>query len=113
VSRESIVSSDKPAHPVWRLTKIVAGLALFALGVIGLFLPILQGVLFMFLGLAILATENRHARDVVEALKRRHPGLWEKAEHLQARIAKALRRTREKPSPEEASGDEGTSRKTH
>ena len=105
--------NDKRAHPVWRVTKIAAGLVLIVLGVVGLFLPILQGVLFLFLGLAILATENRQAHDLVEALKRRYPDPWRKAERLRARIVKSLYPTDDTPSQEEASGDEGSSRKTN
>lgn len=106
------MSSKKAAHPVWRMTKIVAGISLLVLGVIGLFLPILQGVLFLFLGLAVLATENRHAREVVETLKRRHPGPWKRMEKLKARISKFLHRRTDGEPEEEASGDEGSSRET-
>jgi hypothetical protein len=102
-------------HPVWRLAKIIAGLSLLVLGVVGLFLPILQGVLFLFLGLTLLATENRQAHEVVQALKRRHPGPWKQAERLRrwlAGYASHVRTKSEKPSEDEASGDEGSSRET-
>ena len=106
------MSPKKAAHPIWRMTKIVAGVSLLVLGVVGLFLPILQGVLFLFLGLAVLATENRHAREVVETLKRRHPGPWKRVEKLKERITKLLNLRSGGESEEEASGDEGSSRKT-
>lgn len=106
------MSSSKPAHPLWRLTKTIAGLSLFVLGVVGLFLPIVQGVLFMLLGLAVLATENRHARHVVETLKRRYPGPWKQAERLRARLSRYVKTTSDKQSEDEASGDEGSSRET-
>ena len=94
------------------MTKIVAGISLLVLGVVGLFLPILQGVLFLFLGLAVLATENRHAREIVETLKRRHPGPWKRMEKLKVRISKLLHRRTDGEPKEEASGDEGSSRET-
>lgn len=75
----------KPSHPLWRMTKIIVGMVLLGLGFVGLFLPILQGVLFMFLGLAILGTESRRVRRLMDELKRRHPGPWKRAEALKKR----------------------------
>ena len=106
------MSPKKAAHPIWRMAKVVAGVCLLILGVVGLFLPILQGVLFLFLGLAVLATENRHAREVVETLKRRHPGPWRQAEKLKTRITKLLNLRTDGESEDEASGDKGSSRET-
>ena len=104
--------SKKPTHPVWRAVKITGGICLLVLGIAGLFLPILQGVLFLFLALALLATESRHARRVVETLKRRHPGPWKQADKLKAQIAKKLNLRSDEAVEEEASGDEGSSRET-
>ena len=106
------MSSRKRPHPVWRLARIIAGLSLLVLGFAGLFLPILQGVLFLLLGLAILATENRHAHQVVQTLKRRHPGPWKQAERLRAWLSSYVGAASDKPSEDEASGDEGSSRET-
>jgi len=43
---------------LWRLGKITAGISLLILGVIGLFLPVLQGILFLIMGLTLLSTER-------------------------------------------------------
>jgi uncharacterized membrane protein YbaN (DUF454 family) len=98
----------KPSHPLWRMTKIIIGFGFLGLGVIGLFLPILQGVLFMIVGLAILSTENRRVRALVEEIKRRHPGPWRRAHALKHRLSvwfKAkVKRGEDKPSDEGASG---------
>ena len=67
------------------MTKIIVGIGLLGLGFVGLFLPILQGVLFLFLGLAILGTESRRVRRLMDELKRRHPGPWERVEALKQR----------------------------
>jgi len=53
---------------IWRILRLTAGWALIAVGVVGLFLPILQGFLFILSGLAILSTESRWARRVLERL---------------------------------------------
>jgi uncharacterized membrane protein YbaN (DUF454 family) len=94
------------------MTKVVVGVCLLGLGVVGLFLPILQGVLFIFLGLAILATESRRVRDLMERLKRFHPGPWRRAEAMKRRISQWLHPKRREESDKEVSGDEGSSRET-
>jgi uncharacterized membrane protein YbaN (DUF454 family) len=53
----------------WRIFRLVAGWTLVGLGVIGLFLPVLQGFLFIFSGLALLSTESPWARRVLTRLK--------------------------------------------
>jgi len=43
---------------IWRIVKITGGFSLIFLGIIGLFLPILQGILMIIAGSAILESEN-------------------------------------------------------
>jgi uncharacterized membrane protein YbaN (DUF454 family) len=76
----------KPSHPVWRAIKIAVGLGFLVLGFIGLFLPILQGVLFMLLGLAILGTESPRVRRLLEKIKKKHPGPWKQAQAIKKRM---------------------------
>ena len=85
------VPAPKKTHPILRFAKIVFGLALVGLGFVGLFLPILQGILLMLVGLALLGTESRRARRLIEELKRRHPGPWQKAEAVKRRISGYVR----------------------
>jgi uncharacterized membrane protein YbaN (DUF454 family) len=54
---------------LWRILRLTAGWSLIAVGVVGLFLPILQGFLFIFSGLAILSTESPWARKLLDKLK--------------------------------------------
>ncbi|MBL6934778.1 MAG: hypothetical protein ISR48_05140 [Alphaproteobacteria bacterium] len=61
-----------------RLLLRILGYALLALGVAGLFLPILQGVLFFLLGLFVLAVEEPWAGRLLERLERHHPKLGHK-----------------------------------
>ncbi|CAA7616441.1 PGPGW domain-containing protein [Magnetospirillum sp. UT-4] len=60
-------------RPAARLLKIVFGWAFIVLGVLGLFLPILQGVLFLAIGLAILAQEQPWAHRLLMRLRHRFP----------------------------------------
>jgi hypothetical protein len=53
----------------WRLFRIISGWILIILGVIGLFLPFLQGILFLASGLALLSTESRWAKNLMDRLK--------------------------------------------
>lgn len=58
-----------------RILLAVAGWACVLLGIIGLFLPILQGILFLVLGLLILSVEYRWARRLLDWLGDRYPAV--------------------------------------
>lgn len=49
------------------------GYLFLVLGVLGLFLPFLQGFLFLFIGLIILARHASWARRLLDDLRSRHP----------------------------------------
>ncbi len=58
----------------WRLLRIASGFLLLAFGVVGLFLPILQGVLMILAGLAVLGKDlpwSRAITDRIASLVRR------------------------------------------
>ena len=55
----------------WRMGRIILGFALLGLGVIGLFLPFLQGVAMIVAGLLLLAPEFQWARRLLEWAKRK------------------------------------------
>lgn len=54
-----------------RLARIIGGFGLIALGIIGLFVPILQGILFIMLGLVLLAREYHWARRLLDWVRRK------------------------------------------
>lgn len=54
---------------------LIVGWSLIVLGVAGLFLPFLQGVLFLLAGLYILSTKYVWARKLLQKLKNRFPAL--------------------------------------
>jgi uncharacterized protein YqgC (DUF456 family) len=56
---------------VWRVARIIAGTVLIGIGVIGLFLPFLQGIALIIAGLLLLAREFHWARRVVDWLRSR------------------------------------------
>lgn len=55
----------------WSL--LVVGWGFVLLGILGLFLPILQGILFITIGLIILSRVHPWARAMVVRLRRRFP----------------------------------------
>ena len=61
----------KPVSRARKAFDWVAGLSLVILGIVGLFLPVLQGVLFILAGLAILSSHSPLALRILDALKAR------------------------------------------
>jgi uncharacterized membrane protein YbaN (DUF454 family) len=62
------------------------GFSLLVLGVIGLVLPILQGALFLALGLFVLRDQYPWARRWMGKLEARFPRMMAKVETMEARL---------------------------
>ncbi len=65
-----------------KILLLLAGWGFLVFGVIGLFLPILQGVLFLMIGLAILSSEYVWAHRLLTKIRNRFPGVakrWDEA----------------------------------
>jgi uncharacterized membrane protein YbaN (DUF454 family) len=71
-----------------RIGVITVGWAFILLGIAGLFLPILQGVLFLLIGLFILSSEYVWAHRLLQKIKTRFP-------RLAARMEEASRKAHE------------------
>jgi hypothetical protein len=56
-----------------RVLTIVVGWVFILLGIAGLFLPILQGILFILIGLIILSSEYVWAHHLLQKLRARFP----------------------------------------
>lgn len=65
-----------PTKQIRRVVVLAIGWTLIAIGVVGLFVPILQGVLFIMLGLYVLSRESRLARHWLARLKQRYPKVY-------------------------------------
>lgn len=61
-----------------RVTVLVLGWTLIGFGVIGLFLPVLQGVLFILIGLYVLSRESETARRRLHQMREKYPRIDEK-----------------------------------
>ena len=56
-------------RPVRRIVDWVLGLTLIGVGIVGGFVPILQGWVFILAGLAVLSSHSRWARAILDRLK--------------------------------------------
>ena len=63
-----------------KLVVLLLGWAFIVLGVIGLFLPVLQGVLFLLIGLFILSSEYVWAHRLLQKVRNRFPKLAARCE---------------------------------
>lgn len=71
---------------------LVTGWSFILLGIAGLFLPVLQGVLFLLIGLIILSSEYAWAHHLLHKLRSRFPKLSANAERASEKAAAWLHR---------------------
>ena len=62
----------------FRIGAFVLGLMLILLGIVGLFLPFLQGFLLIALGLSVMSLVSPGVADCVKRLKDRGQDIWER-----------------------------------
>jgi uncharacterized protein len=77
---------EKPRSAVVRAVKIAIGILLIPLGIVGLFLPVLQGVLFLLLAFVILASEIPFVARLRDRLRQRYPEPFDRADRLGERL---------------------------
>lgn len=74
-----------------RAVILIVGWGFVILGILGLFLPLLQGILFLLVGLSILSTQYAWARRWLAMLSARFPKISRNAAALSAKVAGWLR----------------------
>ena len=90
-------TQPETAATMKKILVLLAGWAFIVIGIIGLFLPVIQGVLCLMIGLIILSTEYHWARRLLERITKRFPGVA-RVSHEAADKAKVwLRRLRGQP----------------
>ncbi len=77
---------------VKRFAVLLIGWCFILLGVAGLFLPVLQGILFLLIGLIILSTEYVWAHHLLTKLRARFPGISRTADDAGEKAAAWVRR---------------------
>lgn len=58
-----------------RIAILAIGRTFILFGIVGLVLPVLQGILFLLIRLALLSSELENARRILERLRTCYPGL--------------------------------------
>lgn len=71
---------------------LIAGWGFILLGIVGLFLPFLQGMLFILVGLVILSSQYPRARLLLRKLRERFPKVGRIANAAAAKAATWLQR---------------------
>ena len=76
-----------------RVLMLVVGWGFIVLGILGLFLPILQGILFLLIGLIILSTEYVWAHHLLGRVLARFPRLRGLADKARNKAEKVIGRS--------------------
>jgi uncharacterized membrane protein YbaN (DUF454 family) len=69
-----------------KLMFLIIGWSFLILGIFGLFLPFLQGILFIMIGLAILSSQSKRIRDLLKKMEKRYPHLHQRVEVWKEKI---------------------------
>jgi len=88
----SLAPSRLMTRTLKRWLLLAVGWAFIILGVAGLFLPFLQGILMLLIGLSILSTEYAWAHNLQQKLGARFPGLGSRFNEAKVWVATFLRR---------------------
>jgi uncharacterized membrane protein YbaN (DUF454 family) len=78
--------------PIKRALLVTLGWIFVVLGVLGIFLPILQGILFLVIGFLLLSRESEWVQEKLEDAKRRWPKFGEKFDAAEAAANRLWRR---------------------
>ena len=65
---------------------LIIGWVFIGLGILGLFLPLLQGVLFIMIGLAILSSRSEMVKRFLKHLEERYPQHYNRIEIWREKI---------------------------
>lgn len=79
-------------NEIKKIGLVILGWIFIGLGILGLFLPLLQGVLFIMIGLAILSSRSELIKRFLRHLEERYPHHHERMEKLRERGRKLFKR---------------------
>jgi len=80
------------SRTVKKVVALVAGWLFIVLGVIGLFLPFMQGILFLMIGLTILSGEYVWAHHLLTKVRARFPRIAVFSDRAQQKATGWMRR---------------------
>jgi uncharacterized membrane protein YbaN (DUF454 family) len=73
-------------NSIKKLGLVIIGWFFIILGILGLFLPFLQGILFILIGLAILSTRSEIIKRFLKHLEERYPQHHKRVEIWKGKI---------------------------
>lgn len=85
-----------------RFGVLALGWAFILLGIVGLFLPVLQGILFLLIGLVILSSEYVWAHRLLLKLKQRFPAVARYSDAATVKAKAWMQRFSRKPGAKAA-----------
>ena len=80
-----------------RIVVLIAGWSFLLLGIVGLFLPFLQGLLFILVGIVILSSHYAWARLLMTRVRKRFPKIGRVADQAAVKASSFLRRVSRHP----------------
>ncbi len=91
-----IIATESKPKRSWlaRMTILTFGWIFIILGILGLFLPILQGILFLAIGGMLLSMESPRAQRIMNYLRNRYPTMDKTMLAAQKRTASIVQRIR-------------------
>jgi uncharacterized membrane protein YbaN (DUF454 family) len=75
-----------PLDSIKKLGLLIIGWFFIFLGILGLFLPLLQGILFILIGLEILSTRSETIKKFLKHLEERYPQHHKRVEIWKGKI---------------------------
>jgi uncharacterized membrane protein YbaN (DUF454 family) len=87
----------KLGQPIKRIIILAAGWICIALGIAGLFLPILQGILLIGLGLWLLSKESTLMRRLTDRLAEKFPRQHQRLLAWKSRLLALFKRRSQEP----------------
>jgi uncharacterized protein len=73
-------------NAIKKLGLLIIGWLFIALGILGLFIPILQGSLFIMIGLAILSSRSEMIKRFLKHLEKRYPRQHERIKTWEEKV---------------------------
>jgi uncharacterized membrane protein YbaN (DUF454 family) len=86
------MNARTPMNKFKKIGLLIIGWIFIGLGILGLFLPILQGLLFIMIGLAILSSRSKTIRRFLKYLERRYPHQYHRVVAWRLRIRSWFKR---------------------
>jgi uncharacterized membrane protein YbaN (DUF454 family) len=86
-------------RPLKRALVLIVGWAFILLGIVGLFLPVLQGILFLLVGLVILSSEYVWAHHLLRRVGERFPKLQSMIDRAKLRAERWMKREKNEKNP--------------